>query len=466
MFLAFRVTYLTKVHRIRGSYAALGGSPEGLDFPPHPIRLHAALVNAWARGGKDSDERRALEWLEELEPPLVLSPRPAGSPAHRRVYVPPNDSLLPNLRAKQPLDHVDFPIFPPEVVYAYRLPEGRDPRESPGRWTSRLEALASRITYLGTSRNLVWVAVSLEEEVGPQPALDLWEPGKGFTRFRVAFPGFLQEVERHYVAGHRFVPYRFFPYHRKAFQEPETRVHPSPWEFVVRFSLEPALPLEWAALFTHALRRALLSHLPSDAPPVLTGHDSEGEPLQEAHLAFMPLPYVGPPYGDGRVLGVAFLLPKGTDPGVKALLRDRARSLTRVEMPGGCKVKLARPDGRWTLSERRWRKPARRFASVLPVILDRYPKRGQAAAALAQSAKNAGFPVPIRSWISPVSPILGTVPSRRVVLPPGLSGFVNHAGVEFSEPVEGPILLGRGRYLGLGLFVPLPEEEDYGGDGS
>ena len=36
-----------------------------------------------------------------------------------------------------------------------------------------------------------------------------------------------------------------------------------------------------------------------------------------------------------------------------------------------------------------------------------------------------------------------------------------HARLVFGEPVEGPVLLGAGRYQGLGLFLP---GDDRGGD--
>jgi len=44
--------------------------------------------------------------------------------------------------------------------------------------------------------------------------------------------------------------------------------------------------------------------------------------------------------------------------------------------------------------------------------------------------------------------------TRRVGIPPRLA---SHALLVFPEPVRGPVLLGAGRYFGLGLFRPLPD---------
>jgi CRISPR-associated protein Csb2 len=41
-------------------------------------------------------------------------------------------------------------------------------------------------------------------------------------------------------------------------------------------------------------------------------------------------------------------------------------------------------------------------------------------------------------------------------LPESLAGRqLTHAVIQFAEPVEGPVLLGAGRFLGLGLCRPL-----------
>ena len=44
----------------------------------------------------------------------------------------------------------------------------------------------------------------------------------------------------------------------------------------------------------------------------------------------------------------------------------------------------------------------------------------------------------------------------RWQLPRALDGrFLTHAIIRFSQPVEGPVILGAGRFVGLGLCRPI-----------
>lgn len=36
--------------------------------------------------------------------------------------------------------------------------------------------------------------------------------------------------------------------------------------------------------------------------------------------------------------------------------------------------------------------------------------------------------------------------------------LITHMVLEFPEPIPGPVLLGRGRFFGMGFFAPLEEE--------
>lgn len=454
MYLAFLVRYAVDAHRGKG--------PRGREFPPHEVRLRGGLVRSWALEGKSQEATEALEWLETLPPPRVLAPRaPEGDWRTRVAYVPPHDlPQPPDRREKVPLLHHVLPLPGKLLAYAYPL-EGRE-EEAQARLPT-LRSLAGRINYLGTSRNLVWVEARLvedplgayREEAGQEPRLlvpaeagDLW--------MRVAPPGFLRLAEERFQARVRELPHRWVPY-REPEAPGEARV-PSPWGTWRVLALDPPLPLEWAPLFAHAARRALLSLLPPGAPPELTGHGEEGGPLRAPHLALVPLPNVGHRYGDGRVLGLAFLLPREAGRAAELALLEALLRLGEVRL-NGLAVRLLPPDGRWALREGRWRRPACRFASVTPVVFDRYPKRGDVLAALRFSARSAGFPEPQEARVLPYPRPQGVPLSRDFRLPPGVEGYVAHAEVLFPEPVSGPVLLGRGRYLGLGLFVPLEVED-------
>jgi CRISPR-associated protein Csb2 len=44
---------------------------------------------------------------------------------------------------------------------------------------------------------------------------------------------------------------------------------------------------------------------------------------------------------------------------------------------------------------------------------------------------------------------------QRWQLPPKLAGrYLTHATISFDRPIQGPVILGAGRYVGLGLCLP------------
>jgi CRISPR-associated protein Csb2 len=117
----------------------------------------------------------------------------------------------------------------------------------------------------------------------------------------------------------------------------------------------------------------------------------------------------------------------------------------------------------------------RTFATVTPIVLDRYLKeKGEArqieiATVIAAACRYIGLPQPkevVADKHSAIEGVPSAYPSGKSPgwmgwrLPSSLAGRqLTHAVIQFSEPVEGPVLLGAGRYLGLGLCRSLDLEE-------
>jgi CRISPR-associated protein Csb2 len=60
-----------------------------------------------------------------------------------------------------------------------------------------------------------------------------------------------------------------------------------------------------------ALRAALLEQSGGSAlPAVLSGHQANGTPTQEPHVAFVPRPFVGHTHADASLMGIAIVLPR------------------------------------------------------------------------------------------------------------------------------------------------------------
>lgn len=131
-----------------------------------------------------------------------------------------------------------------------------------------------------------------------------------------------------------------------------------------------------------------------------------------------------------------------------------------------------------------WCRPARQWVSVTPVALDRFVRAlhhpadheasdAQVREIVARSCVNAGLPEPVEVVISPVGMTLAVPRAATGRARPERSGqrgfprFVNpgsgqprqtvHVALTFAEPVRGPVLLGAGRYLGYGLFLPVAD---------
>jgi CRISPR-associated protein Csb2 len=216
---------------------------------------------------------------------------------------------------------------------------------------------------------------------------------------------------------------------------------------------------------TTAVRGALQSLAPQPPREVLSGHTPDGAPSDRPHLAVVPLAFVGPPHADGEVKGFAAVLPREL-PGGADDRRHVAHALTGLR-----RLQLG-PCGEWeverltpaaaaeaitSLQVGPYVGPARLWATVTPLLLDRFPKDrpGQdAAAVIRRACTRVGLPEPVRVEVNHVSWLRGAPASFQVdyAYKAGLPRRSRtHALLEFDQPVRGPVLLGAGRYIGLGL---------------
>lgn len=227
-----------------------------------------------------------------------------------------------------------------------------------------------------------------------------------------------------------------------------------------------------------ALRNVVMKHCPQPVPEWVSGHTPDGRASSEPHLAFLPLPFVGREHADGRLMGVALALPRDLDPEEAAhclndLLRDENGLPRSIPLYDGqwfdCSVELEmRESPPWNLRSETWTGPARRWASVTPVVLDRHydgkDKWERAAETVKTACERIGLPRPREVLLHPVSMFEGAPTSRE--FPPLVrksdGGRMHHAHVViiFDQEVEGPVLVGAGRFRGYGLCRPL-----YQGDG-
>lgn len=444
-------------------YAANSDNPGQPEWPPHPSRVYSALVAAAYAGGRQptDHERQLLHKLESAPPPSLTFPDADLQPAPDS-YVPVND---PNTRIRarklesRGVLHANRQLrqFPaaflldnPEIVVSWPLEISTDE-------IGILDQIAARVTHVGTSHSLVTAQFSRGEPGIPAR----WIPHPdGDEYLRVPQSGRLDELDQLAGKGHgtlRRPPPRCEALSGYAPAElPGVSVVPSLYDWVSMRLLDASWGADTAHTLARALRRAVLALAGDEAPDFVHGHGTTAR-----HIAWLPLPEVGHVHARGRIRGIAIALPLAVPEPERMLALAAIARLQTLLLPDGQKARLeAVIEGPATATGLRsptWLRASTHWSTVTPVLLDRPPKRATPEAvlsALAESLVNAGYPVPVSLVATRESDFVGApgvldVPTR---IPRW------HARVEFSEPVRGPVLAGRWRNFGVGLFRPTPLE--------
>jgi CRISPR-associated protein Csb2 len=348
-----------------------------------------------------------------------------------------------------------------------------------------LDGMARRVPYLGRSTGVALVSASATEDdatpVGPTDELIPYEPCALLDReasVRVPYPGFLAELDAQFVAdAPPWEVSRYQGYRRRTAADADSAsgvdgrdaVVPSVYTDLVALRLAGLRPQAHLAVrFTAALRSAVLAVAGDRAPQVLHGHGADGRP----HVAFLALPDVGGDHSDGHLLGLAVAIPdlpnaerRAVLAAVGGLRRGQVDGVVELGIPGIGTVELLRQPGSvrpWGVSPDRWRRGSRRWASATPVVLDRFPKGpDRLEAEMRANLRRVGLPDPVEIQISPEPLLSGAARLRPSDLPPRAQKRpYRHVAVTFDRRVSGPVLVGAGRYLGIGLLAPLRSDDD------
>ena len=461
------------------------------EWPPHPDRIFMALADAHFETGSGDPEMETLLWLEQQGAPSIHA-----SEATQRetvtTYVPVNDSaplsrragrtpsaqqaraglqLLPENRSRQARQ---FPVAIPRDPTVYLAwPSDPSPEVRKG-----LESLCSKVIRVGHSASLVQVWV---EDAPPPPNLI---PAEGVAQrpLRVSGPGRLEHLTAQYRNNRRPERSRWVAYAQVQPESPPAAPHGVFHDrlLALRRVEGRRLGLESTLMFAGKLWNAVVKHCPEPVPEWVSGHAPDGRPSQNPHLAFLPLPFVGNQHADGHLLGFALAIPRHIEESEAGrclnpvLGFEQDGSPRRVHVYDGANFDwhLEMEEGHSppaALQSRTWTSPARRWATVTPIVFDRHPKgrdrEGQAVRMVEEACERIGLPRPLDVMLNQVSLHPGVPHSRSF---PGMrrkpdNGRLQHlhAVVTFDEPVAGPVILGAGRYRGYGMCRPLRWE---GGD--
>lgn len=271
----------------------------------------------------------------------------------------------------------------------------------------------------------------------------------------------------------------------------------------------PKLSVERSLGLTRALRDKAMAACPIQPPPEwLSGHAEDGAPSSLPHAAFVSLPFAGSTWADGHIMGLAIVMPKGVSLEESAeclgpLIVNQTSGTTNAiafrlwgkDMPDFEVTLCQEPSPPVTLQNNTWTSPARVWNSVLPVVLDRFPKPGKAdnrskwlndvRRIIAKSCERGGLPIPQHIQVSTTAFVKGipraVTKQRRIraggggskratsELGDGFPAFGRsknqpprpqlHVQLEFDVPVTGPVIIGAGRFAGYGLCLPARDDD-------
>jgi len=513
--LALGIRYLTGY-----SVATDVASREHAEWPPHPARVFMAMAAALFETGEKTEERAALEWLEQQGPPSLAV---SGADARLVVkqYVPVNDKAGPAKMTLQCLPTLTrqkaertFPTTRPHDDTIYLV--WRD--AEPAAHINGLRLVCGNVTYIGHSSSLVqmWVENSPPESnlvPGDFGELQLRIPSEGTlayleqafnaaavddygeikARMDAASGEEKKQLKKEFAerfgdgepVSQRPVISIWQTYGRTDVAEVENRACGGAFdrEFVILSMLDgPVIGLESTWQLMTCMHKTILE-ICDPAPEWVSGHTAAGTPSARPHVACFPLAFVAAPHADGHLLGIGLAIPHEIPPRERGqalgkLLFDTDGLPRELELRAGrlgkwTLVQESRPSPPVTLRNAIWTGPSHTWATVTPIVLDRHPKVERSkdreawsmgvAEIIAESCERQGLPRPSgidvdktawqlgapravsgKSAGYPLMPVKKEQHPRQQV----------HAWLHFDQPVQGPMLLGTGRYRGYGLCRP------------
>jgi CRISPR-associated protein Csb2 len=433
------------------------------EWPPHPQRLFSALVDAHHADASPAGEA-ALRWLEAAGSPSLRVAHRENVDFWRRDigkhWVPINDELpsgeknlraapLPQQRRRQERYFPAVTLSDACVQFIWSTDPAHDT-------LATIAGLTHRLCYLGHSASPIRATV-LSTPAAPTlspsadaDALPLRVPGPGrFDRLNAVHQLRLTNESHQPPLG---VTVRY--------AERQAPAVNGPLEAVARLKIigGPRLGLEASVPLMRKLRAALLSIFQTPQPEVLSGHTDDAEKALGPHLALHPLAHIDHRYADGSLKGFMALLPRDASDEVRVRLKRAFAALAALKLGayGELVLALVEPDESLvSLALGRYVKAADQWVTVTPIALGRHPKKRQPLeAVIAHDVQTAGLP-PLQSVeLSEVSFLPGA-PHARAFHRDGLKQLdgriLRHARLRFAEPVRGPVVIGAGRFIGLGL---------------
>ncbi len=470
------------------------------DWPPAPARLFQALVAGTAKGAELSDtDKVALEWLETLDAPIIASPAARAGQAFKN-YVPNNDldkfggdpRRLSKIRTPKTIrPHIFNAETPLLFIWTF---DGGASSEDHARTVCQI---AERLYQLGRGVDMAWVWAELlnADEIEGRLARHggvVHRPSKGGVGKTLLCPtrGSLASLEKRYDANRvRFTYVKEGRKNQQLFsQSPKPRfakiAYATPshrFLFEIRAALSESFApwsSERVAELVLNVRDKVVSRLKKALPSasgtidrVLIGRNAT-EADKAARVRILPLPSIGHAHADRAVRRVLVDVP----PNCPLRADDIAWAFSGLEdidpATGASLWNLVRTGERGMLEHygidaneqvgfRVWR-------TVTPVALPvlrtgrkttgakRVAGEAKAARAVIQVLRHVGVTTSVTSIRVQREPFdRNGARAEEFAMPERfVARNLRHVEIAFAQTVHGPLIIGNGRYLGLGLMAP------------
>lgn len=478
------------------------------DWPPAPARLFQALIaGAGLKGPMQASDEEALKWLEKSAPPVIAAPAMRKGQVFDN-FVPNNDldavggdpRRIGSVRGKKAIRPL---LFNADQALLYAWPLRDDLQRDT--FARVLCQLAEGVYQLGRGVDLAWAWAEVIEEAELDERLAVYDgsvhrpsiggDGKPFT---CPMSGSFRSLEDRYdanqrrfevvVAG-RSVSQSFRQLPKPRFQ---SVAYDSP---VVRklFDIRSMddQPQAWdlgkASVFVQTIRDAanarLLNAYPSKATLIdhwLIGRKADGSNggKSDERIRIIPIPSIGHAHADHAIRRVLLEIPascplraddlnwafNGAELGQngelgRLTLADDMAFLEHFGVSKEATVwQTVTPAALPESASRRRIEPSRKLEEAKNAT-ERAHEQQQARTAVLTALRHAGIKAAVLDIIVQREPFQ-THGERAEAFAPS-TRFAKerlwHVAIEFSNAVQGPLVVGDGRFLGLGVFAPVAD---------
>lgn len=462
------------------------GRYHGREFPPSPARLFQALIAGSHRGIYELQNAEvrdaALTWLETLAPPVIETSFYTPSGTGSTNYVPNNDNSFSHNRTAKSLRAF---VLNDEnnLRFVWDFPNDAENKRN----AETICKMARLITSLGHGQDTVFVRGEIVEnfEFSDENTIIYHPKEIGNGSYKVPVRGALASYKRRYA---NFLQTGNSHTINAAVQQVEY-VSDDTIDLTCPYALfelyEPENDEKYKAFDGRDLRQpaAMVRHAVTEifkgpkgdrfkkfyGEDVILrkvfGHQTNSSNtgkkcVDEAHLAFIPIPNLYPDGKIRRVLLAGFNFQSQTE---IELFEDIAGNLNGSEIKdnGKAKAKLIRVENKLKDSIFSLEKTARTWRSVTPIILSGFIRRGRMAEHLIYRALNQmGIGnesiESVAAFRSPIVPKTFRAMQYNIAEHDYLNETPRyHAEIIFKRPVRGVLVIGRGRHSGFGLMMPV-----------